>query len=341
MKTHVGNEGKVLADIGKITFDTLDKFQIHYDEIYFGKPYADFYIDDKAINALSDVEQYLGCYQHISPRSFNSCKPTVLNTIQTITKSSKYSLNGEIYFYNNIPHEIHDMFPIFFNCVNEYTYEIEYIKGVTMSRIYTNQMDDHSKYIYEVCTSISRIHKSKSNEQFDLQLKDNYTYQLKTRFLKYKDLYDSFGNNMKTMQEYILQYFAKNTIFEECVIHGDPVFTNIIINKFGKFKFIDMRGKINSICTIRGDKHYDYGKIYQSILGYDFIINDCNFNYNIIEKAEIIFKHHLSSNNINFNHVQHITLCLLLTMLPFHTDNIEHVHKYVILANKLYSSLIV
>ena len=28
------------------------------------------------------------------------------------------------------------------------------------------------------------------------------------------------------------------------VIHGDPVFSNIIINLYGKIKFIDMRGKL-------------------------------------------------------------------------------------------------
>ena len=50
MKTHNGNIGKINADIGKITFETLHKFNIPYDEIYFGKPYADFYIDDLALN---------------------------------------------------------------------------------------------------------------------------------------------------------------------------------------------------------------------------------------------------------------------------------------------------
>ena len=50
MKTHKGNLGKVMADIGKITFDTLEKYNIPYDEIYFGKPDADFYIDDSKLD---------------------------------------------------------------------------------------------------------------------------------------------------------------------------------------------------------------------------------------------------------------------------------------------------
>lgn len=48
MKTHSGNTSKVIADIGKITLDWLAKYDIPYDEILFGKPWADIYIDDNA-----------------------------------------------------------------------------------------------------------------------------------------------------------------------------------------------------------------------------------------------------------------------------------------------------
>ena len=71
MKTHNGNIGGLMADIGKITFESLDKFDIPYDEIYFGKPYADFYIDDNAISAFDDMEKEMGFYQDfIKPRDF-------------------------------------------------------------------------------------------------------------------------------------------------------------------------------------------------------------------------------------------------------------------------------
>jgi capsule biosynthesis phosphatase len=60
MKTHHGNIGKINADIGKITFETLENFNIPYDEIYFGKPYADFYIDDLGVSCFDDLEKELG-----------------------------------------------------------------------------------------------------------------------------------------------------------------------------------------------------------------------------------------------------------------------------------------
>ena len=50
MATHGNNAAAALADVGRITFATIDKFGIPCDEIVFGKPVADIYIDDRAIN---------------------------------------------------------------------------------------------------------------------------------------------------------------------------------------------------------------------------------------------------------------------------------------------------
>jgi capsule biosynthesis phosphatase len=49
MKTCEGNVGLVVARLGKITLDWLDRYEIEFDEIHFGKPHADVYIDDNAL----------------------------------------------------------------------------------------------------------------------------------------------------------------------------------------------------------------------------------------------------------------------------------------------------
>lgn len=49
MRTHGGNIGCVIADVGALTIRQLEDFGIPYNEIIFGKPFADFYIDDKAV----------------------------------------------------------------------------------------------------------------------------------------------------------------------------------------------------------------------------------------------------------------------------------------------------
>jgi capsule biosynthesis phosphatase len=49
MKTCGGDVGKVLARQGEITLVWLRKHGIEYDEIHFGKPHADVYLDDNAV----------------------------------------------------------------------------------------------------------------------------------------------------------------------------------------------------------------------------------------------------------------------------------------------------
>ncbi len=49
MATCNSNVGKVMKNIGLITLDWLQRHDIQYDEIFFGKPNADLYIDDRAL----------------------------------------------------------------------------------------------------------------------------------------------------------------------------------------------------------------------------------------------------------------------------------------------------
>ena len=53
MKTTAGNTGLVLARVGALTLEWLAKHEVEYDEIYFGKPWADVYIDDNAMRFQS------------------------------------------------------------------------------------------------------------------------------------------------------------------------------------------------------------------------------------------------------------------------------------------------
>lgn len=49
MATCESNLGRVMKNVGKETLDWLQKHNIFYDEIYFGKPNANLYIDDRAL----------------------------------------------------------------------------------------------------------------------------------------------------------------------------------------------------------------------------------------------------------------------------------------------------
>lgn len=49
MKTCEGNVGRVVAKLGGVTLEWLARHGIEYDEIHFGKPHAQIYIDDNAL----------------------------------------------------------------------------------------------------------------------------------------------------------------------------------------------------------------------------------------------------------------------------------------------------
>ena len=49
MLTHKGGVKKIESEVGNITRTWLTYYNVPYDELIFGKPYADMYIDDKGI----------------------------------------------------------------------------------------------------------------------------------------------------------------------------------------------------------------------------------------------------------------------------------------------------
>lgn len=54
MLTHNGNLEAILKDVQQVTVDWLERHGVPYDELIFGKPYADtYYVDDKAMTIES------------------------------------------------------------------------------------------------------------------------------------------------------------------------------------------------------------------------------------------------------------------------------------------------
>lgn len=49
MLTHRGNLLMIEQDVGEVTRQWLKEHNVPYDELIFGKPYGDVYVDDKAM----------------------------------------------------------------------------------------------------------------------------------------------------------------------------------------------------------------------------------------------------------------------------------------------------
>jgi capsule biosynthesis phosphatase len=275
MKTHKGNTGKVLCDIGKITFDTLEKFDIPFDEIYFGKPQADVYIDDLALNCFDNMEKELGFYMDkIDTREFNRIEKESIDTI--VKKSS--DLSGEIYYYKNIPPSLKDLFPILidYDTDNKW-FKIENIVGLTMTNLYLSELLTEEMLIH-VMKTIQRIQNTsiEMDESNNTNIYENYSNKIKERYKSYD--YSVFENS-EEIYNYLIEKmneYENETKGKKVIIHGDAVMTNIIINYLGKIKMIDIRGKIGKTLTIYGDWLYDWAKLYQSLIGYDKILQDKN-----------------------------------------------------------------
>ena len=72
-----------------------------------------------------------------------------------------------------------------------------------------------------------------------------------------------------------------------------------------------MRGQIDGILSINGDKYYDYGKMYQSILGYDLYLNDCHINNDYLLNLQNYFLNKCKEKGLNINYLKSVTNSLI------------------------------
>ena len=334
MKTHRGSVGEVIADIGKVTFSTLDNFNIPYDEIYFGKPYANFYVDDLAINPSLSLDKSLGIFNtDTTPRDFNK----VEYDGDIVTKHT--SNEGEVYWYQNIPEGLEDYFPKVYKAKDNELI-LENISGVNYSYLYTNKSLNINdlEILFE---SLKKIHnytffneKPSPFSNWGDNIYKNYSSKLKSRYYNNPLIYNKIPNSKETFNTLLIKLSAYelSKFGQPSIIHGDPVFTNILKTETG-VKFIDMRGKLGDEVTLTGDSYYDYAKIYQSIIGYDHILNDVEIDSLYTNKFTRWFESQFTKDELDY--IKTITASLYFTLLPLHSYSNKKFIYYSNLISKL------
>ena len=320
MKTHNNNVGRVVKDIAVVTLNTLDKFNIQYDEIIFGKPIADIYIDDRAINPYVNDISFFGIFNEKSDYIHNKIENNKYNKIKKIDniikKTGPYQyLKGELYFYQECPKTISYYFPklLDFNKIdNNLEISIEYIEGIPLFFLYKNQLITE-KTIDDLFSILDIIHKTDSIQIIQTTISNenihnNYFKKLKDRFNKndyyFEDADIIFKNILDELEKTFEPVFVS-------VIHGDFWFSNIIMEYNDCYKFIDMKGQVDNILTLNGDKYYDYGKLYQSILGYDLVLNNCNINNEYLNKMNTYFLNKCKIKGLNIEYLTAVTKSLI------------------------------
>ena len=346
MKTHNNNIGACLADIGEITFKTLKDFNIPYDEIIFGKPIADIYIDDRSINPYKYNMNLLGLFDGNNDNNLplNKLENNKYNSIELdndniiVKKGLSKFLEGEINFYKSISCiddlNILNLFPIYYNSIinqNDGISKIymENIKGIPFYTLYKNEMitNNHLIKLFDI---IKLLHNYKNETNFKITINNNdiinnYTEKLKERFSILEDYpFDDASYIQNKCLEQLDDYYKRNNYqFDICnIIHGDLWFSNIIIDYLDNIKIFDMKGKVFDIYTTNGHNLYDYGKLYQSFLGFDEIIYNDKIDINYKNKMLHYYENYISSIGINLNDLKIITFSLVIGTLHF-TNNIN------------------
>ena len=125
-------------------------------------------------------------------------------------------------------------------------------------------------------------------------------------------------------------------------IHGSAVFKNCMINQFGKVKFIAMRGKLGHKMSIFGDPLYDWGKIFQSLVGYDEIYyGPKSLSTAYKNKLIEVFEHWIVTTYDTevLYQVKMIAASMLFTLVPLEhkrgTQPPEKLTMYIELARKI------
>lgn len=328
MKTHNGNIEKVIEDIGSVTIEKINEFNIPYDEIIFGKPWAHFYIDDLAVPAWGELDKWTGIYDESVPsrknNSVNIKKDYVVKTT---------SNDGEVFWYKNMPKEISKYFPKIFE-IKENIITMEKIDGECASRIFANG-NMNFLLLKKILKSLSKIHNSVFvGEKPNICL--NYAPKMIKRMSGYD--YDKIGiknvveKYIKIMDEYCVSGAPKGGL-----VHGDTVFSNIFVGN--NIRYIDPRGKQGDYFSLWGDIFYDYSKLYQSLCGYDCIILGKEMPQNAEDlKNEFMF---WVSENYGAEYckiIKQISIGLFISLIPIHDDN--NVVKFVEMIKKLDSEIV-
>lgn len=320
MDSHYHNIGKVIRDIGLITFQTLEKFSIEYDELIFGKPLADIYIDDKSLNPYINDISFFGIDSEIDEFIHNKVDNNKFNRIKKyencIKKTGPYSiLRGELNYYQNIPSELTHYFPCLLNFnKNENVLELtmEYIKGIPLYYLYKNYLLTE-KNIDDLFLILGKIHSQGSISISDENISNNYFKKMRERFNN-----DYYFEDSKEIYEKVILDLSQNYSPEIVgMIHGDFWFSNILLDYHDQYRLIDMRGQLDGVLTMNGDKYYDYGKMYQSILGYDLVLNGDDLNIEYLNLMKNIFLKKIESIGLNLNYLRAVTQSLIFGTIPF------------------------
>lgn len=337
IKSMNGNQCQEIDSIDKTIYDTLQKFGIPFNEICFEKPYADFYIDDLRVNSFQDLEKEIGYYKNtVECRSFHNVGINKMN----IYHKEGDDLSGEIYYYQNIPVQFKNMFPRMINHDINHNrwYTMEKIDGIVFSNMYLSR-ELNLKHLENLLLKLDKLHSYTKYSEFNgtnnidedrINMYCNYLNKLESRYIEEDyNIYPSSKKIYNELKKGLISYQQQDKGVLG-MIHGDPVFTNVMLDKFNNIKMFDIRGKLGSKLSIYGDVFYDYAKVYQSLIGYDEVMKGVQLNQQYKRTFVDFFENYIIQKfgNSRLKLIKLITKSLIFTLLPLHEDMLKCMGYY-------------
>jgi ribosomal protein S17E len=260
--------------------------------------------DDIQENGLADVKNAKKA-GIVASRSFNHLQIVGQKLVKS---SSANQILGEMFFYSHLPDAVAKFFPQVYEISHMpetglYSITMQKLKGTTYSHMMVGRSLTAGR-LRALLRAVNDIHNASSvcskplpvpeeltgiivqrstgcngqpvsrNSQ---ELYDNYTRKLKTRYAQNKQEYETLGRRttsslLNTLVTRMGAYESdKRAVFAQ-VIHGDPVFSNALLNEEERRVYLlDVRSQLGTTLTTAGDIAYDLAKVLQSLQGYDFV----------------------------------------------------------------------
>ena len=279
-----------------ILIEWLKKNNVHYDELLFGKPLGDLYVDDKCLDVKDFMkEEFYPIHNGGSGKSIErigkivkkECNHEEVESIKSWSKEIE-SLKAANLLpkYCSTPHIISSLY----ECIY-----MDYIEGETLCNVVSFYDLAQINNIIESFANIVPIKCS----SFDTNILINATLKNKSEYGK--GAIDAKIDRCNKLLESIDKSLKNKCSF----CHGDFTFSNIIRKDYYFYYLVDshMNEKASTYLL-------DYAKVLVSLLGYEF-------RFGLGTKPTLKLRDMLEYELLYLNNLNILKECIILTYMHF------------------------
>lgn len=297
MVTHDGDARAAEAALRGPTEASLRALDVPYDALIFGKPYADVYVDDKAMNPRVwgpggrdlSANAGFGLEETARPTWRPVCRNVLRRSDGTrcvkLAEHRTHLLAYARYLREAPPGLRASLMPALLDVRPNGDLELEWLPGIMASK--ANAWGLLTPRLFAAALSaIAEFHATRYGDAEEARAAmdasaiasaamRNYMPKLEERLATAEGsrlARDVLGLPVEEMVGGLAAFFAEYEPAMRSCIHGDMWLGNVIWDG-ARARVIDMRGALGDVVTTRGDAMYDYAKLYQSLVGFDLLIH--------------------------------------------------------------------